>query len=123
VSEHACFFFLEGAWGGGRGLTDSSLPIYLSRTDLKYPIIFGVSDILDGKISPKGGLTDLMSLPLRTEMYECSSPVPLGYSLNAAAGQVPLPRAAAAVASQQRGGVVGTNVNGVAAAQGKVQPT
>ncbi|CAN0335156.1 unnamed protein product [Discosporangium mesarthrocarpum] len=40
------------------------------RIDLKYAIIFGVADILKGKRSPKEGLNDLMTMPLRAEMYE-----------------------------------------------------
>jgi glycerol-3-phosphate dehydrogenase len=40
------------------------------RIDLKYAIIFGVSDILKGLRSPREGLQDLMSMPLRAEMYD-----------------------------------------------------
>lgn len=39
------------------------------RVDLKYAIIFGVADILKGERSPKEGLEDLMTMPLRAEMY------------------------------------------------------
>ena len=38
--------------------------------DLKYPILFGVSRILDGEISPREGLTLLMEkYPLRLEEF------------------------------------------------------
>ncbi|KAG5181667.1 hypothetical protein JKP88DRAFT_199733 [Tribonema minus] len=40
------------------------------RIDLKYAIIFGVSDILQGFRSPREGLEDLMAMPLRAEMYD-----------------------------------------------------
>ncbi|CAM9679258.1 unnamed protein product [Ascophyllum nodosum] len=40
------------------------------RIDLKYAIIFGVADILKGERSPKEGLEDLMTMPLRAEMYD-----------------------------------------------------
>mmetsp|Transcript_13438 Transcript_13438/g.27194 ORF Transcript_13438/g.27194 Transcript_13438/m.27194 type:complete len:448 (+) Transcript_13438:99-1442(+) len=40
------------------------------RIDLKYPIIFGVADILDGKRTPFEGFQNVMSDPLRMEMYE-----------------------------------------------------
>jgi len=39
------------------------------RLDLKYPIIFGVADILEGKLTPREGLEGLMNMPLRTESY------------------------------------------------------
>lgn len=40
------------------------------RKDLKYPILFGVADILDGTLSPREGLTLLMEkYPLRLEEY------------------------------------------------------
>eukprot|EP00471_Norrisiella_sphaerica_P005874 CAMPEP_0184481276 /NCGR_PEP_ID=MMETSP0113_2-20130426/2824_1 /TAXON_ID=91329 /ORGANISM="Norrisiella sphaerica, Strain BC52" /LENGTH=398 /DNA_ID=CAMNT_0026860301 /DNA_START=506 /DNA_END=1702 /DNA_ORIENTATION=- len=40
------------------------------RIDLKYPIIFGVADILDGIRTPLEGFQDIMRDPLRMEMYE-----------------------------------------------------
>jgi len=40
------------------------------RVDLKYPIIFGVADILDGVRTPREGFQDVMRDPLRMEMYE-----------------------------------------------------
>ncbi|CAB1100138.1 unnamed protein product [Ectocarpus sp. CCAP 1310/34] len=40
------------------------------RIDLKYAIIFGVADILKGTRSPKEGLEDLMTMPLKAEMYD-----------------------------------------------------
>ena len=40
------------------------------RKDLKYPIIYGVSQILDGAITPREGLTLLMEkYPLRLEEF------------------------------------------------------
>ncbi len=40
------------------------------RRDLKFPIIFGVAEILKGERTPREGLLDLMNLPLRAEMYD-----------------------------------------------------
>jgi len=40
------------------------------RLDLKYPILFGVADILEGRITPLGGLKGLMNMPLRAESFE-----------------------------------------------------
>eukprot|EP00903_Cladosiphon_okamuranus_P006247 g6131.t1 len=40
------------------------------RIDLKYAIIFGVAEILKGTRSPKEGLEDLMTMPLKAEMYD-----------------------------------------------------
>ncbi|GMH69664.1 hypothetical protein TL16_g05213, partial [Triparma laevis f. inornata] len=40
------------------------------RLDLKYPIIFGVRDILEGKLGAREGLEGLMEMPLRLESYE-----------------------------------------------------
>jgi len=39
------------------------------RRDLKFPILFGVAAILDGKLSPREGLERLMSMPLRVEDF------------------------------------------------------
>jgi len=39
------------------------------RRDLKYPILFGVAAILDGKITPREGLERLMEMPLRVEDF------------------------------------------------------
>lgn len=39
------------------------------RKDLKYPIMFGVAAILEGKLSPKEGLERLMAMPLRLEEF------------------------------------------------------
>lgn len=39
------------------------------RVDLKFPIIFGVSRILEGKITPREGLEAIMRMPLRDEFY------------------------------------------------------
>ncbi|CAM9127181.1 unnamed protein product [Phaeothamnion confervicola] len=40
------------------------------RIDLKYAIIFGIAEILRGERSPREGLADLMSMPLRAELYD-----------------------------------------------------
>lgn len=40
------------------------------RLDLKYPILFGVADILQGNLSPSEGLEGLMNMPMRMESYE-----------------------------------------------------
>uniref|UniRef100_A0A7R9YBR2 Glycerol-3-phosphate dehydrogenase [NAD(+)] n=1 Tax=Pinguiococcus pyrenoidosus TaxID=172671 RepID=A0A7R9YBR2_9STRA len=40
------------------------------RLDLKFPIIFGVSDILEGKLEPREGLQNLMMMPIRAEMID-----------------------------------------------------
>lgn len=42
------------------------------RLDLKYPIIFGVRDILEGKLGAREGLEGLMEMPLRLESYEAT---------------------------------------------------
>jgi len=42
------------------------------RLDLKYPIIFGVRDILDGKLDAREGLEGLMRMKLRMESYEAT---------------------------------------------------
>ena len=39
------------------------------RKDLKYPILFGVAAILEGKLSPREGLERLMAMPLRVEDF------------------------------------------------------
>mmetsp|Transcript_25287 Transcript_25287/g.60895 ORF Transcript_25287/g.60895 Transcript_25287/m.60895 type:complete len:303 (+) Transcript_25287:35-943(+) len=44
------------------------------RIDLKYPIIFGVADILKGSRTPLEGFQDVMRDPLRMEMYELQPP-------------------------------------------------
>lgn len=43
------------------------------RLDLKYPILFGVADILEGRSTPLGGLKGLMNMPLRAESFETRS--------------------------------------------------
>lgn len=43
------------------------------RLDLKYPIIFGVKDILEGKLDAREGLEGLMNMPLRMESYEATN--------------------------------------------------
>ncbi len=40
------------------------------RLDLKYPILFGVADILQGTLTPAEGLERLMNMPIRMENYE-----------------------------------------------------
>jgi len=40
------------------------------RLDLKYPIIFGVVEILEGRQTPLNGMKGLMTMPLRTESFE-----------------------------------------------------
>eukprot|EP00558_Chaetoceros_sp_UNC1202_P006707 CAMPEP_0197254606 /NCGR_PEP_ID=MMETSP1429-20130617/69190_1 /TAXON_ID=49237 /ORGANISM="Chaetoceros sp., Strain UNC1202" /LENGTH=422 /DNA_ID=CAMNT_0042717643 /DNA_START=66 /DNA_END=1334 /DNA_ORIENTATION=+ len=40
------------------------------RLDLKYPILFGVANILEGKQTPGEGLKGLMNMPMRMESYD-----------------------------------------------------
>eukprot|EP00586_Coscinodiscus_wailesii_P008411 CAMPEP_0172522716 /NCGR_PEP_ID=MMETSP1066-20121228/293278_1 /TAXON_ID=671091 /ORGANISM="Coscinodiscus wailesii, Strain CCMP2513" /LENGTH=337 /DNA_ID=CAMNT_0013305747 /DNA_START=887 /DNA_END=1900 /DNA_ORIENTATION=- len=40
------------------------------RLDLKYPILFGVAAILEGKQTPEDGLRGLMNMPMRMESFE-----------------------------------------------------
>lgn len=40
------------------------------RLDLKYPILFGVANILEGKQTPLDGLKGLMNMPMRMESFE-----------------------------------------------------
>jgi len=40
------------------------------RLDLKYPILFGVADILQGTLTPAEGLERLMNMPITMENYE-----------------------------------------------------
>lgn len=40
------------------------------RLDLKYPILFGVANILEGKQTPLEGLKGLMNMPMRMESFE-----------------------------------------------------
>lgn len=40
------------------------------RLDLKYPILFGVANILQGTQTPAEGLKGLMSMPMRMETFE-----------------------------------------------------
>lgn len=40
------------------------------RLDLKYPILFGVANILEGKQTPLEGLEGLMKMPMRMESFE-----------------------------------------------------
>ena len=43
---------------------------FLSRRDLKFPILFGVAAILDGRLTPRQGLEKLMQYPLRVEDFD-----------------------------------------------------
>jgi len=40
------------------------------RLDLKFPIIFGVANILEGKQTPRDALTGLMNMPMRMESFD-----------------------------------------------------
>ena len=40
------------------------------RLDLKYPILFGVADILEGRQTPEEGLKGLMNMPMRMESFD-----------------------------------------------------
>jgi len=38
--------------------------------DLKFPILFGVAQVLQGKTTPRDGMQELMLMPIRTEMFD-----------------------------------------------------
>jgi len=40
------------------------------RMDLKFPILFGVAQVLKGQRSPRDGMQELMLMPIRTEMFD-----------------------------------------------------
>lgn len=40
------------------------------RLDLKFPIVFGVANILEGKQTPEEGLRGLMNMPMRMESFD-----------------------------------------------------
>lgn len=40
------------------------------RLDLKYPILFGVADILQGKTTPEEGVKGLMNTPFSRESFD-----------------------------------------------------
>jgi glycerol-3-phosphate dehydrogenase (NAD+) len=40
------------------------------RLDLKYPILFGIARILEGKQTPLEGLEGLMSMPMQMENFD-----------------------------------------------------
>ena len=40
------------------------------RLDLKYPILFGVASILEGKLTPLEGLEALMNMPMQMENFD-----------------------------------------------------
>jgi glycerol-3-phosphate dehydrogenase (NAD+) len=39
------------------------------RRDLSFPIFYGVKEILEGKRTPREGMQDLMSMPIRAEQW------------------------------------------------------
>ena len=48
------------------------------RLDLKFPIVFGVAEILRGDSTPREGLESLMLMPLRPEFPGAAGPEPNG---------------------------------------------
>ena len=44
------------------------------RMDLKFPILFGVAQVLRGERSPRDGMQELMLMPIRTEMFDWGGP-------------------------------------------------
>lgn len=40
------------------------------RLDLKYPILFGIARILEGKQTPLEGLEGLMNMPMQMENFD-----------------------------------------------------
>ena len=40
------------------------------RLDLKYPILFGIARILEGKSTPLDGLEGLMNMPMQMENFD-----------------------------------------------------
>ena len=40
------------------------------RLDLKYPILFGIARILEGKSTPLEGLEGLMNMPMQMENFD-----------------------------------------------------
>ena len=40
------------------------------RLDLKYPILFGVARILEGRLTPKQGLEGIMNMPFQMENFD-----------------------------------------------------
>lgn len=40
------------------------------RLDLKFPILFGIADILEGNLTPEEGLQGIMSLPFHMESFD-----------------------------------------------------
>lgn len=40
------------------------------RLDLKYPILFGIAQILEGKITPLEGLEGLMNMPMHMDNFQ-----------------------------------------------------
>jgi glycerol-3-phosphate dehydrogenase len=52
-------------WLGGDDGKENS-PAFL-RASLRYPILYGVAAILDGKITPREGLDMLLAMPSKKE--------------------------------------------------------
>ena len=40
------------------------------RLDLKFPILFGIASILEGKLTPEEGLKGIMSMPFIMENFD-----------------------------------------------------
>lgn len=40
------------------------------RLDLKYPILFGVASIVEGRQTPLDGLKGLMNMPMQMENFD-----------------------------------------------------
>lgn len=40
------------------------------RMDLKFPILFGVAAILEGKLTPLDGLKGIMNMPFQMESFD-----------------------------------------------------
>jgi len=40
------------------------------RLDLKFPILFGIADILEGNLTPDEGLKGIMNLPFVMENFD-----------------------------------------------------
>ncbi len=66
VREHASLALVDRSGHGGITHISSKLAIIL----LKYPILFGVADIIEGKMKPLEGLKGLMNFPTRMENYD-----------------------------------------------------
>jgi glycerol-3-phosphate dehydrogenase (NAD+) len=40
------------------------------RLDLKYPILFGMAEIIEGRMKPMEGMQKIMNFPVRMENYD-----------------------------------------------------